>query len=101
MSQSSHKIKKMLPKVRAFIHSRSCLFSVIQTWGTKEHAKTCFSVCFCDPFLLKTYMRKHVAHEIYSALTHFKDLDAVMDRYGEKHSLHFTLEGKKSTLTEP
>lgn len=86
MSQSSHRIKKMLPKVRVFINSHS--FSVNQIWDTKVHAKTCFSVCFCDPFLLKTYMRKHVAHEIYVALTHFKNLDAVMDRYGEKHNLN-------------
>lgn len=76
----------MLPKVRVFINSHS--FSVNQIWDTKVHAKTCFSVCFCDPFLLKTYMRKHVAHEIYVALTHFKNLDAVMDRYGEKHNLN-------------
>lgn len=34
-------------------------------------------------------MRKHVAHEMYVALTHFKNLDAVMDRYGEKHNLNW------------
>lgn len=45
-------------------------------------------------------MRKHVAHEMYAALTHFKDLEAVMDRYGEKHNLNSTLK-EKSVLNEP
>ncbi|KAL3061812.1 hypothetical protein OYC64_009863 [Pagothenia borchgrevinki] len=31
--------------------------------------------------LPKTYPRKHVAHEIYDALTHFKSLVPLMDRY--------------------
>ncbi|XP_044049832.1 tumor susceptibility gene 101 protein isoform X2 [Siniperca chuatsi] len=31
--------------------------------------------------LLKTYLRKHVAHEIYVALTHFKNLEPMMDKY--------------------
>ncbi|XP_070687239.1 tumor susceptibility gene 101 protein [Pempheris klunzingeri] len=31
--------------------------------------------------LPKTYLRKHVAHEIYTALTHFKNLQPMMDTY--------------------
>ncbi|KAK5867660.1 hypothetical protein PBY51_012129 [Eleginops maclovinus] len=31
--------------------------------------------------LPKTYLRKHVAHEIHVALTHFKNLVPLMDRY--------------------
>ncbi|XP_044213081.1 tumor susceptibility gene 101 protein [Thunnus albacares] len=31
--------------------------------------------------LPKTYLRKHVAHEIYVALTHFKYLEPMMDTY--------------------
>lgn len=35
---------------------------------------------------MKTYFRKHVAHEIYVALTHFKNLQPMMDRYGKKQN---------------
>ncbi|XP_053175656.1 tumor susceptibility gene 101 protein [Scomber japonicus] len=31
--------------------------------------------------LPKTYLRKHVAHEIYMVLTHFKTLQPMMDKY--------------------
>ncbi|XP_035520925.1 tumor susceptibility gene 101 protein [Morone saxatilis] len=31
--------------------------------------------------LPKTYLRKYVAHEIYIALTHFKNLEPMMDKY--------------------
>ena len=33
---------------------------------------------------MKTYLRKHVAHEIYMVLTHFKTLQPMMDKYGKK-----------------
>ncbi|XP_031139205.1 tumor susceptibility gene 101 protein isoform X1 [Sander lucioperca] len=39
------------------------------------------SVLFLCPLILKTYHRKHVAHEIYVALHHFKSLVPMMDRY--------------------
>uniref|UniRef100_A0A665URI5 UEV domain-containing protein n=1 Tax=Echeneis naucrates TaxID=173247 RepID=A0A665URI5_ECHNA len=31
--------------------------------------------------LPKTYIRKHVAHEIYVAISHFKDMVPKMDKY--------------------
>lgn len=40
---------------------------------------------FFPPLLLKTYLRKLVAHEIRVALLHFKDLRPVIGRYGKKY----------------
>lgn len=35
---------------------------------------------------LKVYLRNYVAHEIYAALTHFKNLEPVMDLYGRNET---------------
>lgn len=45
-------------------------------WG----CVTVFFLIIC--VFLKVYLRNHVAHEIYTALTHFKKLEPVMDLYG-------------------
>lgn len=34
------------------------------------------------PFILKAYLREYVSHEICLALTHFKNLEPIMDTYG-------------------
>lgn len=35
-------------------------------------------------FVLKAYMRKHVAHDVQTALDHFGDLKPAIDKYGKK-----------------
>lgn len=46
--------------------------------------KDVYLILIFSPVLLKTYLRKLVAHEIRVALLHFRDLRPMMGRYGKK-----------------
>lgn len=51
-----------------------------------------YILCFYF-IILKTYVRKHVAQEIHVAVTHFKNLVPIMDKYGKEQNnrSHFSL----------
>lgn len=62
------KIHKKLPKVRRF------------TTLKKKSSVLIFSNLYS---YVKVYARKHVLHDIKTALIHFRGLDPVMDKYGK------------------
>lgn len=102
MPYSEDTIKKMLPKVRnvSFIGGSAAVVSCT------DFSSVCLFFClfsfkFLLFYVLKIYLRKCVAHEINVALTYFRNLVPVMDKYGKVHSpmlLNFVNSVEKGTL---
>lgn len=79
MAHYENRIKKMLPKVRIVINNCN-LFP--QNQIEQIMCIDFFLSASFYPFILKAYLREYVSHEICLALTHFKNLEPIMDTYG-------------------